>query len=283
MKNFKYDTIMVHGGTFNADDVMCVAICKVIKPWIRVERVLEVPEDVPETTLVADIGLGKFDHHQEDVKLREDGHKRAACGLLFEEFGDILFVDEDIKSEFERNIIYAIEDTDNGINENPLSSAITRFNPVLNDEEDVYDGFGDAVQLCVGIIRKYRLHSEANKSAKNKVDITLKINSKVKDILTRYAIKTVNSKGLVILSHYVPFNLFLDTGVKLIICPSDKGEYNINTVKVSKDSFEDKVPLPESWLENPPEGCTFVHKNRSIASFRTVEEAIIAANSILYA
>lgn len=55
MKNFKYDTIMVHGGTFHADDVMYVAICKTIKPWIRVERVLKVPEDVPETTLVADI------------------------------------------------------------------------------------------------------------------------------------------------------------------------------------------------------------------------------------
>lgn len=265
MKKFTYDTIMVHAGTFHADDVMCVAICKVIKPTIRVERVFKVPEDVSETTLVADIGFGAFDHHQADVKLREDGHKRAACGLLLEAFGDIIF-DEEEKSDFEKNIIYDIEDADNGIFRNPLSSMISKFNPTWIEDATYSSGFDDAVNLCIGIIKRYRLYSLANKMAKEEVNVV---------------VETVNTKGLAVLKRYLPLHLFSDTAVKLVVCPSNRGGYNILTIKVSKDSFEDKISLPESWLENPPEGCTFVHRNRFIASFKTEHDAIVAANSIL--
>ena len=40
---------------------------------------------------VADIGGGKYDHHQKEAAVREDGAKYAACGLLYNEWKNELF------------------------------------------------------------------------------------------------------------------------------------------------------------------------------------------------
>ena len=42
-----------------------------------------------------------------------------------------------------------------------------------------------------------------------------------------------------------------------------------------------KQPLPESWLQEKPNGCTFVHANRFIAAFDTEANAVNAAKNLL--
>lgn len=85
--------IIVHNGTFHADDVICVAILSIINPAVTVSRLPLscIPANVDDATIIADIGFGEYDHHQEDAKCRSDGKKHAACGLVFRRFEHLLF------------------------------------------------------------------------------------------------------------------------------------------------------------------------------------------------
>lgn len=256
--------ILVHAGTFHADDVMCVAIMKCINPDIQVERVFRVPEDIGTDVLVADIGLGKYDHHQSDCELREDGKKHAACGLVFRDFGKGLFPTEESAQAFIDRYIVPIEDADNGEAPNPLSSTIGAFNPCWDEPQDG-TGFDDAVEFCIGVLKRSIHRAEANHRAE--VEVSEAVSN--------------SSDGVVILDKYLPTPNFIGTGAKLIVCPSNRGGWQLLTVKVEKDSFIDVISLPEYWLESKPEGCTFVHQARFIASFDTKEAAVKAAKSVL--
>lgn len=79
--------IIVHDGTFHADDVLCVAMVQLINANVVVERMplSQLPTNVPADTIIVDIGYGKYDHHQVDARLRSDGKKFAACGLLLQD------------------------------------------------------------------------------------------------------------------------------------------------------------------------------------------------------
>ena len=78
-----------HNGKFHADDVFSAALLLYLNPEIRIFRGNQVPEDF--TGVVFDIGRGRYDHHQKDSRIRENGIPYAAFGLLWEGLGaDIL-------------------------------------------------------------------------------------------------------------------------------------------------------------------------------------------------
>ena len=257
--------IVVHGGVFHADDVMCVAILRTLFPEIKIERVFKAPEP-EEGVIIADIGGGKYDHHQPDARLRKDGCKYAACGLIYEDFGPLLWPDMDSFESFRDRYIIPIENTDNGLEPNPLSSAIHAFNPTwdCSDEEVRNNQFMKAVSMLQGIIQEEMRQAQANAQAKQAVEEAI----------------AAADNGLCVLDEYLPTNLFAGKA-NFIISPSLRGGYQLLTVKKNNDTMEDMISLPESWLENKPEGCTFVHQGRFIASFNTLEYAIAAAKSIL--
>ena len=78
----KIKEIYIHGGIFHSDDVMCVALARIANPQVKFQRVFKAPTEVEEVVIVADIGGGKYDHHQIDAEVRPNGEKYAACGLL---------------------------------------------------------------------------------------------------------------------------------------------------------------------------------------------------------
>ena len=138
--------IVVHAPVpFHSDDVMCVAMAKRLNPDVVVEfnnspSLEDIADEGKTGIYVADVGRGRFDHHQMDAKVREDGNKYAACGLLYEVWKDKLFPDifpnnMDLQKYFEEVYIKPIEQADNGIAQNTLSSAIGLFNPEWNDKE----------------------------------------------------------------------------------------------------------------------------------------------------
>lgn len=69
-----------HGAKFHADDLFSTALLRLINPDIQVERGFDVPENFDG--IVYDIGRGRFDHHQQDKEIRENGVPYAAFGLL---------------------------------------------------------------------------------------------------------------------------------------------------------------------------------------------------------
>ena len=82
VKNIKEANCVTHGGTFHADDVFATVILSKIMPEIRIIRLLEVTEQMPENVIIYDIGAGKFDHHQFGGNGEREGVKYAAFGCI---------------------------------------------------------------------------------------------------------------------------------------------------------------------------------------------------------
>ena len=72
-----------HGGKFHADDVFSATLLLYLNPEIVITRGNRVPENF--AGIVFDIGRGRYDHHQKDSRVRENGVPYAAFGLLWEQ------------------------------------------------------------------------------------------------------------------------------------------------------------------------------------------------------
>ena len=263
--------VIVHNGVFHADDCMVVAMMKWLYPEIVVERkginqITDEDKNDPDI-LIADIGYGEFDHHQKDAKLRSDGNKHAACGLVFEKFKNELFPDESSARLFRNSFIIPIEDADNGISHNSITSAIIAFRPnILNNSPTAMESrFDEAVDFLYDILMRAINNAKADVIAKEMVT------GFEKDF----------PDGILIREDYFPVELLCDSSIVLEISKNLRGGYQIVTVKVNNNSFEDKISLPLAWLEIKPDGCNFVHQNRFIASFDTKDQAISAAKKVI--
>lgn len=152
--------LIVHDGVFHADDVLCAAMARSLNPdvWIQRTRRLD-PMDIElngNGVYIADVGGGKYDHHQPDAAVREDGAKYAACGLLYEEWKDALFNTKEGQQYFEDTYVKPIEVTDNGGERNMLSHAIGGLNPSWDQKTDWDAAFYEAVDRMSAILEAER-------------------------------------------------------------------------------------------------------------------------------
>lgn len=277
-KEFKFNTIMVHSGVFHADDVFCVAMAQYINPEIEVIRVPRISMDeIPDTTIVCDIGGGRYDHHQPDAEIAEDGHKYAACGLLFRDFWEYIFPNEKSADSFKTKYIVPIELQDNGVETNPLSMLVRSYNPSWNSTITESEAFDSAVEVVFQLIV----------NEVNLVKSALMAESVVKE-----AFNTATDKRIIVLDKFVPYKSIIsaDTTYKdmeFVIHPSNRGGYALNTipdtsVECNGGFNPPRVALSRDWLgENKPLGLTFCHPALFIASFDTMEHAVDAALSLL--
>ena len=168
--NVTVDRIIVHGGVFHADDVLCCAMARLINPDVAIERSNNpAPEDVEgdgsNGVWVADVGGGRFDHHQVDARTHEDGSKFAACGLLYEVWKSTLTAGSSCESirDFE-SLIGFIEDADNGGMMATSNSIINSYRPSMDDSYSMNDGFNRAVDFMETSVRGI-LHPVQNDDA----------------------------------------------------------------------------------------------------------------------
>ena len=78
---------ITHSGTMHADEVFATAFLDLYFEDVPLIRRNEVPNNIKDDVIIYDIGKGKFDHHQMDARIRENGIKYSSFGLLFEEYG----------------------------------------------------------------------------------------------------------------------------------------------------------------------------------------------------
>ena len=256
-------SIVVHAGTFHADDAFAAALVLAAAGRdLPVVRCAAVPNGLPDTVVIADIGRGKYDHHQEDAKRREDGHKYAACGLLYEELQEKLFLTETAREDFLIHFIRPIEEADNGISNNPLTAYVDLMNPDWDHTEESGSRFSDAVRLFLGIIREARRAEQAALRAEG--------------LLTE-AMKKAEGK-VVILDKLLPWqNRVCKTDNLFVVYYSSRKEWTVRGVPTEPDSFEVRVPLaPMEEME----GCTFCHAARFLAAFDSREHAVAAARKL---
>lgn len=144
-----------HNSTFHADDVLSACLIKLVNPDFNVIRISEIPED--NEYLCFDIGLQKYDHHQKDSRIRPNGIKYAAFGLLFKDLYPYFF-DKEHFNLFDKCFIQEIDNCDNTSNNNLLSSTIGTFNKINILDEDNDENFLKAVELFTPILKNLITH-----------------------------------------------------------------------------------------------------------------------------
>ena len=276
---------ITHNGTMHADEVFATAFLSLYFGNFKVARVSEVPKDISTKTIIYDIGKGKFDHHQTDARIRDNGIKYSSFGLLFEEYGLNYLKKLKLKNTkaiynyLVKDFIEAIDAIDNGIfpeiksiyKIKTVSDVIKIFNPSYgsNDKED--EQFIKAVSLAESIL------TEELKNVIGKVEA----GTKVKKLLNK-------TKGpILILDEYLPYEETVLTslsGKKILfaIYPSNRGGYGIKTIPISTTDKTSRVYFPKEWggLTNDAlekvtgiKGSLFCHTNRFLMTASDLDTA----------
>ena len=241
---------VTHGGIFHSDDVFSAALLKILfGDDFKIVRTLKVDEYTNrEDVIVFDIGLGKFDHHQPDSEVREDGTPYAAFGLLWREFGEMLVSDVNAIDEL---ICRPVDIQDNGGDRNLMSQMISTFVPAWDSSETMDDAFERAVDVAKLLLKQAIEKQQAFERADAEAIIC-----EEKSVADGYG-------NIVVMDRYVPISsIGKCTNARYMIYPSLRGGWNAQTV--SRD--EDRVLFPEDLLVNKPEWITFIHKGLFLMS-----------------
>ena len=157
-------TAFTHSGKFHADDVFSAALLLYLNPEITITRGSRVPEDFDG--IVFDIGRGRYDHHQKDSRVRENGIAYAAFGLLWEELGAEI-LGEELAQKFDESFVQPLDNNDNTGEKNELASLIGNFNPTWDAEGSNDEAFFQAVSVAGMILEnkfdRYRGNERADK------------------------------------------------------------------------------------------------------------------------
>ena len=264
-----------HNGKFHADDVFSAALLLYLNPEIRIFRGNRVPEDF--AGIVFDIGRGRYDHHQKDSRIRENGIPYAAFGLLWEELGaDIL--GEELAEKFDESFVQPLDNNDNTGEKNELASLIGSFNPAWDSEDNNDEAFFQAVSVA-GMILDHKFERYlGNERADQRVNELLKAKEE-------QSLENAEDSRILVLPEFVPCQKRLsETQIAFVIFPSNRGGYCIQPQK-KEYSMNYKCSFPSEWLglegeelvqATGLESASFCHKGGFLMTMGTLEDALEA-------
>lgn len=261
---FDYKKGFTHAGKFHADDVFATALLRILNPDITIIRGFRIPEGFDG--IVYDIGMGEFDHHQKDKRIREDGTPYAAFGLLWEQFGSLLLEEKQAK-EIEYEYVRPIDLCDNSPEKNPLTTAISWMNPAYDEPDEMENCFWKAVDLAQTIL------AAAIKKLKKEAEAEAKVHA---------AMEKSDGKVLV-LESFLPWkDAVKGSDILFVIFPSLRGGYNICSVPSETDPTAQKIRFPQKLGGITPEelteitgieGFQFCHPGGFLCATDTLEAA----------
>ncbi|KAF9270254.1 metal-dependent protein hydrolase [Marasmius fiardii PR-910] len=319
--------IGTHNGTFHCDEALAVFLLRQTVAYrdsdlkrTRDPSILDSCDIVVDVGALYDESKQRFDHHQRGfTEVFGHGHetKLSSAGLVFKHFGkEIISNVIQVNIEHEnvhtlwlkmyKEFIEAIDAVDNGISQYPsdlkprytnrtdLSSRVAALNPPWNqplDAADVDTQFLKASSLTggefMGKLDYYvnawlparELLSEAIAKSKANIDPSGKI-----VLLERFLPWKEHLFDLESRSDEAPAALY-------IVYPDETGgNWRIQAVPVSSDSFESRKALPEKWRGvrddelskiSGVDGCIFVHASGFIGGNKTKEGAMQLAKLAL--
>ena len=279
---------ITHSGVFHADDVFATAFLDLYFTNISVIRLDSVPLNVDNDVIIYDIGKGKFDHHQKEARIRDNGIKYSSFGLLFEEYG-LSFLErlkienkEEVYDYLVKDFILSIDAIDNGefpsVTANykvkTVSDIIKLYNPSYGSNDTSNENFVKAVNVAESIF-SFELKNVCGK---------VKASKKVKELLKN------NNSDILLLDEFLPYEEVILTGnynTKLVIYPSNRGGYCVKTVPISLEDKNSRVYFPLKWaglvnedLEKTSgiKDITFCHVNRFLVATKSLEAALKVAS-----
>ena len=262
-----------HGGKFHADDVFSSALLLYINPEIVISRGNKVPEDFDG--IVFDIGRGRYDHHQKDSRVRENGVPYAAFGLLWEVLGKEI-LGEELAEKMDESFIQPLDINDNTGEKNELATLIGNFNPPWDAKGGSDEAFFQAVSVAGMILENKFERYSGNARADQRVEQVLEEHNPKDRIL--------------VLPEFIPCQKALaETEIAFVIFPSNRGGYCIQPQK-REYSMNYKCSFPSQWLglegeelvkETGLSSAVFCHKGGFLMTVGELEDAKAACKKAL--
>ncbi len=262
-----------HGGKFHADDVFSSALLLYINPEIVISRGNKVPEEFDG--IVFDIGRGRYDHHQKDSRVRENGVPYAAFGLLWEVLGKEI-LGEELAEKFDEAFVQPLDNNDNTGEKNELATLIGNFNPSWDAKGGSDEAFFQAVSVAGMILENKFERYRGNARADQRVEQVLKGHDPKDRIL--------------VLPEFIPCQKALtETEIAFVIFPSNRGGYCIQPQK-REYSMNYKCSFPSQWLglegeelvkETGLSSAGFCHKGGFLMTVGELEDAKAACQKAL--
>lgn len=259
-----------HSGKFHADDVFSSALLLYLNPEIKITRGNKVPDDFDG--IVFDIGRGRYDHHQKDSRIRENGIPYAAFGLLWEDLGCEILGDE-LAEKFDEAFVQPLDNNDNTGEKNELASLIGSFNPSWDENGGTDEAFFRAVSVAGMILENKFARYLGNERADKRIEEVLETRDQTGD------------SRILVLPEFIPCQKRLsETEVAFVIFPSNRGGYCIQPQK-KEYSLNYKCSFPSEWLgleneelqkETGLSSATFCHKGGFLMSVGDLSNAIRA-------
>jgi uncharacterized UPF0160 family protein len=289
--------LVTHSGGFHADELLSSAVLTRLFPQADVLRSRDRQLITPAPDkIIYDVGgdydatAQLFDHHQRPSPLRNDGQPFSSFGLIWAHYGraylaamDVPTDDiEAIHTKFDTKFVLPIDLLDNGAIEpsvaGPLSiltlpALLGSLKPVFDDMSPTADD--DAFFAALPIARTFVEAQIRGLAAKARAGgIVLN------------AIAAAGTSPILELPMGMPYRAALDqTGsdhILFVVHPRG-GDWTLGGIKLSQDTFEQRVDLPAAWagltdaaLEDASgvKGAKFCHNARFIAVADT-REAIL--------
>lgn len=259
-----------HSGKFHADDVFSSALLLYLNPEITITRGNKVPDDFDG--IVFDIGRGRYDHHQKDSRIRENGISYAAFGLLWEDLGCEILGDE-LAEKFDEAFVQPLDNNDNTGEKNELASLIGSFNPSWDENGGTDEAFFRTVSVAGMILENKFARYLGNERADKRIEEVLETRDQTGD------------SRILVLPEFIPCQKRLsETEVAFVIFPSNRGGYCIQPQK-KEYSLNYKCSFPSEWLgleneelqkETGLSSATFCHKGGFLMSVGDLSDAIRA-------
>ena len=260
---------ITHAGMFHADDVLSAAFLYLtfgITEFVRTNDVNSV--DIGEDDIVFDIGGGKFDHHQKDSPVRQNGIPYAAFGLLWKEYAGKLGLNAWAINRFDEDFAQYIDQTDNFGQAKYPNTFSAMVSAMWNKD---IDNFNEVVTMTVpfldGLIKRYLYLVGQYKAAEKEIYGSENYGG-VKGQVSVFVTDT----------HY-DSQVLTALDVKYVIEPALRAPVEYKDTAVSLRSM-DSENYPIEAVEGK-DGCYFIHKNKFTSGFDTKESAISAAKSSL--
>ena len=246
---------VTHGGMYHADDVMSTALLTLIFGSHEIVRVNSLNEvTIEDDDIVFDIGGGKFDHHQINAEVRDNGIPYAAFGLLWREYSPKLGLHPWASDLMDKEFIQSIDNTDN----NGQAKCPNTLSAIVSSSFKAGRTFGDVVDLMIplldDLVSTYRDLSDQRREVESIIN-----SDKTKFVFNG---KTRHYDGRV----------FQGTNIVMVLGPSLRGP---GIVLRSLDSLY--FPIIDVEGIEP----VFMHKNRFTATYASEEDALAAAEASL--
>lgn len=293
----KKPIIVIHNGSFHADDVFaCATLLLVLNDRAKIIRTRD-EEIIKKGDYVVDVGgiynpdTNRFDHHQkEGAGKRENTIPYASFGLVWKKFGEDLCGSAEVAKIIDQKLVQPIDAGDNGIDiSKPIFEGISDYNiglvvssfrPTWQENISSDKTFPRAVKLAKEVLLNEIKRIKASFHAR-------------KVIVDAY--NKVIDKRIIIIDEPVKRDDVVATLVSFPeplfgIYPNKYKDWQVVAIRKAMESFELRKKLPKNWAGLREEELTqvtgvpdaiFCHKDLFLAGAKSKEGAIKLAQLAL--